>query len=89
MCDLGASINLKPFLFWKIRFGKTEVKIVSLQLVDRSIKHFQRIVEDILIKVIKFIFLANFINLIYLESLHSDLEKNQGMYSVVGGKRPI
>ncbi|GKV46238.1 hypothetical protein SLEP1_g53237 [Rubroshorea leprosula] len=62
LCDLGASNNLMPFsIFRKLGLGEAKVTTVSLQLADRSIKHPQGIMEDVLVKVDKFIFLADFI----------------------------
>lgn len=62
LCDLGASINLMPFsVFKKLGLGEVKATTMSLQLADRSIKYQRGIVEDVLVKVDKFIFPANFI----------------------------
>ncbi|XP_056169350.1 uncharacterized protein LOC130138655 [Syzygium oleosum] len=62
LCDLGASINLMPFsVFRKLGLGEVKATTVSLQLADRSIKYPRGIVEDVLVKVDKFIFPADFI----------------------------
>ena len=61
LCDLGKSVNLMPLsIFWKLGQGEVKPTMVCLQLVDRSIKHLRGIIEDVLIKVDKFIFPANF-----------------------------
>ena len=62
LCDLGASIKLIPLSIVK-KLGISEVKptIVSLQLADRSIKFAHGIVEDVLVKVGKFIFPVDFV----------------------------
>ncbi|XP_027364392.1 uncharacterized protein LOC113871495 [Abrus precatorius] len=62
LCDLGASINLMSFSMFK-RLGMQEPKptSISLQLVDRSITYPRGIVEDVLVKVDKFKFPADFI----------------------------
>ncbi|XP_027341754.1 uncharacterized protein LOC113854753 [Abrus precatorius] len=62
LCDLGASINLIPLSIMK-KLGIDEVKstTVSLQLADRSIKHLYGVVEEVLVKVDKFIFPVDFI----------------------------
>ena len=62
LCDLGRSINLMP-LSIIIRLGISEVKptMVSFQMVDRSIKFPYGIVEDVLVKVDKFIFPIDFV----------------------------
>ena len=52
LCEPGASVNLMHFsIFRKHGLGEA----------DRSFKHPRGIIEDVLIKVDKFIFLANFI----------------------------
>ncbi|XP_056169335.1 uncharacterized protein LOC130138641 [Syzygium oleosum] len=62
LCDLGASINLMPYsVFRKLGLGEAKATTVSLQLADRSIKYPRGIVEDVLVKVDKFIFPADFI----------------------------
>ena len=64
LCDLGASINLKPlYIFRRLGLGESRPTTVTLQLVDRSLKHPRGVVEDVLVKVDKFIFLADFIML--------------------------
>ncbi|XP_027351189.1 uncharacterized protein LOC113862299 [Abrus precatorius] len=62
LCDLGASINLMPFFVFR-RLGMQEPKptSISLQLADRSTTYPRSIVEDVLVKVDKFIFPADFI----------------------------
>lgn len=62
LCDLGASINLMPLsIFRKLGLGEAKATTVSLQLADRSIKHPRGVVEDVLVKIDKFIFPADFI----------------------------
>ena len=62
LCDLGASINLMPYsVFEKLGVGQVKNTMVSLQLADRSIKWLRGIVENVLIKVDKFVFPADFI----------------------------
>ncbi|XP_010253001.1 PREDICTED: uncharacterized protein LOC104594413 [Nelumbo nucifera] len=62
LCDLGASINLMPYsVFKKLGLGEPQPTRVALQLADRSIKHPRGIIEDVLVKVDKFIFPADFI----------------------------
>ncbi|XP_061374262.1 uncharacterized protein LOC133316524 [Gastrolobium bilobum] len=62
LCDLGASINLMPLSVCK-SLGITELKptMVSLQLADRSLRRPSGIIEDVLVKVDKFIFPADFV----------------------------
>ena len=60
--DMDASINLIPLLIYR-KLGLREIKltIVSLLLANQSIKHLKGILEDVLVELGKFIFLANFI----------------------------
>ena len=48
-------------VFRKLGLGEAKPTTVSLQLADRLIKYSRGIIEDILVKVDKFIFPANFI----------------------------
>ncbi|XP_027368279.1 uncharacterized protein LOC113874247 [Abrus precatorius] len=61
LCDLGASINLMPLAIMK-RLGIEEAKhtSITLQLADRSYTYPYGIVEDLLVKIEKFIFPAYF-----------------------------
>ncbi|KAJ8751126.1 hypothetical protein K2173_016307 [Erythroxylum novogranatense] len=63
LCDLGASINLMPISVFR-KLGMRDVikpTLVRLQLADLSIIHPWGILEDVLVKVDKFIFPADFI----------------------------
>ncbi|XP_065631678.1 uncharacterized protein LOC136068451 [Quercus suber] len=62
LCDLGASINLMPLsVFRKLGLGEVKPTTISLQLADRSIKYPRGVIENVLVKVDKFIFPADFI----------------------------
>ncbi|XP_019246496.1 PREDICTED: uncharacterized protein LOC109226152 [Nicotiana attenuata] len=66
LCDLGASINLMPLsLFKQLGLGAPRPTIVMLQLADRSIAYPERVIEDVLLQIGKFIFPADFIILDY------------------------
>ncbi|XP_016667574.1 uncharacterized protein [Gossypium hirsutum] len=61
LCDLGASINLMPMLiFKKLGIGKVRPTIVTFHLADGSYTHPEHKIEDVLVRVDKFIFLTNF-----------------------------
>ncbi|XP_061357987.1 uncharacterized protein LOC133302249 [Gastrolobium bilobum] len=62
LCDLGASINVMPLSMMK-NLGITEVKPTRtiVQLADRSSKQAYGIIEDILVKVDKFIIPVDFV----------------------------
>ncbi|KAJ9558642.1 hypothetical protein OSB04_013256 [Centaurea solstitialis] len=66
LCDLGASINLMPLsIFKKLGIGEARPTTVTLQLADRSIAYPKGKIEDVLVKVDKFIFPADFVILDY------------------------
>ncbi|XP_019189503.1 PREDICTED: uncharacterized protein LOC109183930 [Ipomoea nil] len=57
-----ASINLMPLtLFKKLEIAEMKPTTISLQLADRSVKYPLGVVEDILVKVGKFYFPADFL----------------------------
>ncbi|XP_060973937.1 uncharacterized protein LOC133039131 [Cannabis sativa] len=64
LCDLGASINLMPVsIFRKLGIGEARPTTVTLQLADRSMAHPEGKIEDVLVQVDKFIFLADSLSL--------------------------
>src|SRR4051812_13075589 len=57
LCDLGASVNILPYsLFKKLNIGEVKPTQMTLQLADRSVIHPRGIVEDVIVKVDKFIY---------------------------------
>ena len=77
LCDLGASINLMPLsIFRRLGLGEAKPTTVTLQLADRSLKHPRGIIEDVLVKVDKFIFPADFIVL--------DMEEDKEIPIILG-----
>ncbi|XP_073153095.1 uncharacterized protein [Henckelia pumila] len=77
LCDLGVSINLMPFsVFKKLGMGEPKPTRVFLQLADRSIKYPRGIIEDVLVKVDKFIFPVDFVVL--------DMEEDLDMPLILG-----
>src|SRR4051812_27539411 len=77
LCDLGASVNILAYsLFKKLNIGEVKPTKITLQLVDRSISYPGGIVEDVLIKVDKFIFSINLIVL--------DLEADKSIRLILG-----
>ena len=78
LCDLGASINLMPWLiFKKLKSGEARPTRVTFQLADRSLTHPRGIIEDVLVKVDKFIFPADFIIL--------DMQEDKELPIFLGG----
>ena len=62
LCDLGANINLMPLsMFKQLRVGECRTTTVTLQFTDRSHAYPERKIEDVLVKVDKFIFPVDFI----------------------------
>ncbi|KAH9750390.1 hypothetical protein KPL71_013860 [Citrus sinensis] len=62
LCDPGAIINLMPLsVFKQLRVGKCRPTTVTLQLADRSHAYPKGKIEDVLVKVDKFIFPVDFI----------------------------
>ena len=62
LLDLGARINLIPLVMLR-KIGDLEVQPIKmqLQLADRSIKYPYGVVEDVLVKVDKFMFPVDFV----------------------------
>ena len=62
ICDLGASINLMPLsVARKLSLGELTPTTVTLQMADRTMAKPEGVIEDVLVKVGKFIFLVDFI----------------------------
>src|SRR5438270_6466734 len=77
LCDLGASVNLLPYsLFKKLNIGEVKPTKITLRLADRSIIHPREIVEDVLIKVDKFIFPIDLVVL--------DMEEDRSIPIILG-----
>ncbi|XP_071939080.1 uncharacterized protein [Coffea arabica] len=77
LCDLGASVSLIPLTVAR-QLGLKELKRtnISLQLADRSIRHPMDILENVLIKVQKFIIPIDFVVL--------DMEKDVNVPIILG-----
>ena len=62
LCDLGASINLMLLsMFKRLKLGEAKPTTISLQLADRSYQHPRSVIENVLVKVDKFIFPTDFV----------------------------
>ena len=62
LLDLGASVNLLPYLMYKqLGLGELKPTSITLSLVDRSIKIPKGTVEDVLIQVEKFYYPVDFV----------------------------
>ena len=77
LCDLGASINLMPLsMFKRLRLGEPKSTTIILQLADRSYQHPLGIIENVLLKVGKFILPADFVIL--------DMEEDDSVLIILG-----
>ena len=63
-------------IFKMLGLGEARPMNATLQLADRSLNHPRGVIEDVLVKVDKFIFPANFIVL--------DMEKDKGIPIILG-----
>ncbi|XP_070005564.1 uncharacterized protein [Nicotiana sylvestris] len=62
LCDLGASINLMPYSVFKtLGIGQPRATSMRLQMADRTMKRPLGIVDDVLIRVDKFILPPDFV----------------------------
>ena len=62
LCDSRASINFMPLSIAKrLSLGELTPIAITLQMVDRTLAHLEGILEDVLIKVGKFVFPVNFV----------------------------
>ena len=77
LCDLGVSINLMPlYVFKQLGVGKCRPTTVTLQLTDRSHAYPEGKIEDVLVKVDKFIFPVDFVVL--------DFEADKEVPNIIG-----
>ncbi|GJY34139.1 DNA-directed DNA polymerase [Tanacetum coccineum] len=62
LADLGASISLMPYtMYEKLGLGEPKATRISLELADRSIQYPRGIIENVLIKVDKFVLPIDFV----------------------------
>ena len=62
LCDSGASINLMPLLVVRrLSLGELTLIAITLQMDDRSMAQPEGVLEDVLVKVGKFIFPVDFV----------------------------
>ncbi|XP_057739973.1 uncharacterized protein LOC130957095 [Arachis stenosperma] len=77
LCDLRASINLMSLAMMKrMRIEEAKPTRMALQLADKTFKFSHGVVEDLLVKVGEFIFLADFVVL--------DLEEEANTSIIIG-----
>ena len=62
LCDLGSIINLMPLsVVQRLSLGELTPIAITLQMADRSMTQPEGVLEDVLVKVRKFIFLVDFV----------------------------
>ena len=62
LCDSRASINLMPLsVVQRLSLGELTPTTITLQMADRSMAQPEGVLEDVLVKVGKFIFLVDFV----------------------------
>ncbi|XP_021858375.2 uncharacterized protein [Spinacia oleracea] len=71
LCDLGASVSLMPYLvFTKLKVGDLVPTNTTLQFADRSVKYPIDKIEDVPLRVGKFVILVDFVVLDIDEDVH-------------------
>ena len=77
LCDLGASINLMLLsMFKRLKLGEPKSTKINLQLADIFYQHPRGIIENVLVKVCKFVLPADFIIL--------DMEEDDSVPIILG-----
>ena len=62
LCDSGANINLMPLsVVQRLRLGELTPTTITLQMADRLMAQPKGVLEDVLVKVGKFIFPVDFV----------------------------
>ncbi|KAG8481373.1 hypothetical protein CXB51_026129 [Gossypium anomalum] len=62
LADLGASINVIPYkMFKRLGLGKPKQTRMSIQLADKIVRSPKGIIEDVLVKIDKFIYPVDFV----------------------------
>ena len=62
LCDSGANINLMPLsVVQRLSLGELTPTSITLQMADRSMAQPEGVLEDVLVKVGKFIFPMDFV----------------------------
>ena len=62
LCDLRASINLKPLsIYKKLGLGEPKTTTMQLLMTDRKVNRTIRILHDVLVMVDSFIYLVYFV----------------------------
>ncbi|KAK5839128.1 hypothetical protein PVK06_007892 [Gossypium arboreum] len=77
LADLGTSINVMPYkMFKRLGLGKPKQTRMSIQLADKTVRFPKGIIEDVLVKIDKFIYPVDFIIL--------DMDEDNGVPLILG-----
>ena len=63
-------------IFWKLGLGEVKPTTISLQMMDYSLTYPKGVIEDVLVKVDKFIFLVDFVVI--------DMEEDREILIILG-----
>ncbi|XP_021861989.2 uncharacterized protein [Spinacia oleracea] len=85
LCDLGASVSLMPYsVFTKLEIGDLVPTNITLQLADRSVKYPIGKVEDVPLRVGKFIIPVDFVVLDIDEDAHVPIILGRSFFAMAG-----
>ena len=85
LCDLGASVSLIPLMVARqLRLHELKCTNITLQLADRSIRYPMRVLENVLIKVQKFIISMKFIVLDMEEDMSMSITLDRLFLTITG-----
>ena len=77
LADLGASINVMPYkMFKRLGLGKPKQTRMSIQLDDKTVRFPKGIIEDVLVKIDKFIYPVDFVVL--------DIDEDNEVHLILG-----
>ena len=89
LCDSKASINLMPLPVAKrLNLGELTPTTMTLQIADMTLAHPESILEDVLIKVGKFVFPVDFV-VIRIEEYKQVLSRPGSRSDPIGGSEPV
>nr|XP_027088709.1 uncharacterized protein LOC113710060 [Coffea arabica] len=85
LCDLGASVSLIPLMVARqLRLHELKRTNITLQLADRSVRYPVRVLENVLIKVQKFIIPVDFVVLDMEENMSMPIISSRPFLAIVG-----
>ncbi|KAL7593720.1 uncharacterized protein LOC111911455 [Lactuca sativa] len=85
LADSGASINLMPYSFYqKLNIQKMTVTKMTIHMANRSVTHPRGIIEDILVKIGKFVFPLDFVIIDKKEDAHVPIIFGRPLLNTVG-----